>query len=109
MDKNKEEVIHVDFALDKKDLNALLFKGMTETRYDTTLIIPYNGVVKDKMRTFHNFKKACADHGVSEEDGFLYIQIGIQTTFISSVHSITEGDDQCGKTSNDLQDPTDQD
>lgn len=108
MDKDKEGIVHVDLVLDKKDLTALIFKGMTETEYDTSLIVPYEGVVKEKMLTFHNFKKACADNGVSEEDGFIYIQIGIQTTFISSIHSLTEEDAKCGKISSDHQDHIDQ-
>jgi hypothetical protein len=112
----EDGIRNITFDLSPLEMSTLIFAGMTETTYDTSLISSYTRDIKKTMPNWDSFQEACTNNGVSEKDGYLYIQIGIQAAVIAGINTLNsqielqeQGDDTCGLTTEDLLAPTDQD
>lgn len=95
IEENEETgVTNITFDLSPDEMSILIFAGMSESEYDNSLINPYDGSIKETMPDYEHFKKACADNGVSEQDGYLYIQIGIQTAIVAGINAMSRHMDE---------------
>lgn len=85
------DITTLDISLQKDEMSALIFVGMSENTYNDALLFQYSEELLPEFLSPKDFKQACLDNSVSEKDGFLYLQVGIQTALIRGINSLIEG------------------
>jgi len=82
-----EDSTLMSFELSSEEITALIFAGMSEAEPNMSYImtIAESGMSEDEHKLL---AKACADNELSLEEGYRYLQIGIQTALLRGINEL---------------------
>ena len=86
--REEDGSVFVDFALNKSEMSALIFAGAAEDKFDESALLIYS---RDTAKGFVDVDmliEASTENDMTIEDGFRYLQIGLQTVLMRGLREI---------------------